>query len=48
MGKKCKKIQTIFYLKNVKKTIIKLKKNLLEKIGEKIENSKSEISNILE
>ena len=32
----------------MKKTIIKLKKNLLEKIGEKIENSKSEISNILE
>jgi IMP dehydrogenase/GMP reductase len=48
MGKKYQKIQTIFYLKNVKKTIIKLKKNLLEKIGEKIENSKSEISNILE
>ena len=32
----------------MKKTIIKSKKNLLKKFGEKIENSKSEINNILE
>ena len=31
--------------KNLKKTIIKSKKNLLKKFGEKIENSKSEINN---
>ena len=48
MGMKYQKMQTIFYRKNVKKTIIKSKKNLLEKIVEIIENSKSEISNILE
>ena len=34
--------------KTFKKTIIKSKKNLLKKFGEKIENSKSEINNILE
>jgi hypothetical protein len=34
--------------KNLKKTIIKSEKNLLKKFGEKIENSKYEIINILE